>query len=354
MSLRLNKKRMKNIIKLFLFLVCISFYSCATAQNTNQVVAKTDPIAEKMLIYQLSNGGWPKQLEDKSVVKYENTIDDVLLSKIKATTEKHATIDNKATTREINALVKAFKNTGNKAYLNAAEKGIAYLLTAQYANGGWPQYYPDASLYRAEITYNDDAIVDVLTIMLNISTQANDFEVVNASYISKSADAVKKGVDCILKTQIKQNGKPTIWAAQYDQNTLLPAKARAFEPASLSTSESVGIIRFLMKLKNPSAEVKTAITNGVNWFDNVKIEGYRFEKPTGGNDRTLIADPTSTIWARFYDLQTNEPVFGDRDNKVYKNVADISFERRNNYGWYGTWGNNLTREYPKWLKTNGG
>jgi PelA/Pel-15E family pectate lyase len=345
---------MKNIAKLFLLLMCVCFYSCATAQNANQSVAKSELIADRMLNYQLSNGGWPKQLLDKSVVKYENTIDDVLLAKIKATTEKYATIDNKATTREINALVKAFKITGNAAYLKAAEKGIDYLLTAQYANGGWPQYYPDNSLYRAEITYNDDAIVEVLTIMLNISTKANDFEVVNSSYIKKSSDAIKKGIDCILKTQIKQNGEPTIWAAQYDQNTLQPAKARAFEPASLSTSESVGIIRFLMKLKNPSPEVKSSIVNAVKWFDKTKIAGFKFEKPAGGNDRVLIADPTSIIWARFYDLQTNEPVFGDRDNKVYKNVADISFERRNSYGWYGTWGNNLTREYPKWLKSNGG
>lgn len=344
---------MKKNISIFYTLICLILSSCAVAQNASQVVAKTDPIAEKMLIYQLSNGGWPKQLQDKSVVKYETAIDDVLLAKIKATTEKHATIDNKATTREINALVKAFKTTGNNAYLKAAEKGIDYLLTAQYANGGWPQYYPDASLYRAEITYNDDAIVDVLTIMLNISTKANDFDVVNASYISKASDAVKKGVDCILKTQFKQNGKPTIWAAQYDQNTLEPAKARAFEPASLSAAESVNIVRFLMKLKNPSPEVKASVTNAVNWFDKVKIEGFKFEKPAGGNDRTLIADPTSTIWARFYDLESNEPVFGDRDNKVYKNVAEISFERRNSYAWYGTWGNNLTREYPKWLKANG-
>lgn len=344
---------MKNISKLFLLLICISFYSCATAQNASQSVVKTDPIAEKMLIYQLSNGGWPKQLQDKSVVKYENTIDDVLLEKIKATTEKHATIDNKATTREINYLVKAFKETGNTTYLKSAEKGINYLFIAQYANGGWPQYYPDNTLYRAEITYNDDAIIEVLTIMLNISTQANDFEIVNSSYISKSSIALKKGVDCILKTQIVQNAKPTIWAAQYDQNTLQPAKARAFEPASLSTSESVGIVRFLMKLKNPSPEVKSSINNAVNWFDKVKIVGFKFEKPAGGNDRTLIADTTSTIWARFYDLQTNEPVFGDRDNKVYKNVTEISFERRNNYGWYGTWGDNLNREYPKWLKRIG-
>ncbi|MBB2144518.1 pectate lyase [Pedobacter sp. LMG 31464] len=342
---------MKNKIIVIYAFICMSFCSCATAQ-TGQSSGKTDSIAERMLIYQLSNGAWPKQLEGGSVVKYETPIDEALMAKIKATTEKHATIDNRATSREINALVKAYKTTSNKTYLQAAQKGIDYLLKAQYANGGWPQYYPDKSIYRAEITYNDDAIVNVLNIMQNIATQTNDFEVVDKTYISKAEDAVKRGVDCILKTQVLQNGKPTIWAAQYDQNTLKPAKARNFEPASLSTSESVGIVRFLMRLKTPSAEVKNAITNAVAWFEATKIVGFKFEKKADG-DRGLIADATSIIWARFYDFQTNKPIFGDRDNSIKDNVADISFERRNGYSWYGAWPNNLiSKEYPKWLKAN--
>jgi len=344
---------MKRIITVLYTFVCLCLFSCASAQNATQITVKTDSIAEKMLIYQLSNGAWPKQLEDGSVVKYEIPLNDALMAKIKATTEKHATIDNKATSREINTLVKAYKATNNKAYLQAAQRGIDYLLKAQYANGGWPQYYPDKSIYRAEITYNDDAIVNVLNIMQDIATQANDFEVVDKSYVSKAEDAVKRGIACILKTQVLQNGKPTIWAAQYDQNTLKPAKARNFEPASLSTSESVGIVRFLMRFKNPSPEIKKAITNSINWFEATKIKGYKFEKFPDGKDRGLIADPTSVIWARFYDFQTNKPIFGDRDNSIKDNVADISFERRNGYAWYGAWPNNLlNKEYPKWLKVN--
>ncbi|MFI5452798.1 pectate lyase [Pedobacter sp. UC225_61] len=343
---------MKNKLILVYAFICMIFCSCATAQ-TGQSSIKTDSTAEKMLIYQLSNGAWPKQLEDGSVVKYETPLNDALMAKIKATTDKHATIDNKATSREINALVKAYKTTNNKAYLIAAQRGIDYLLKAQYANGGWPQYYPDKSIYRAEITYNDDAIVNVLNIMQDIATQANDFEVVDKSYVSKAENAVKRGIDCILKTQVLQNGKPTIWAAQYDQNTLKPAKARNFEPASLSTSEFVGIVRFLMRFKNPSLEIKNAISNAINWFEATKIKGYKFEKFPDGKDRGLIADPTAVIWARFYDFQTNKPIFGDRDNSIKDNVADISFERRNGYAWYGAWPNNLlNKEYPKWLKAN--
>ncbi|MDQ7949328.1 MAG: pectate lyase [Pedobacter sp.] len=336
--------------KILYMVACLSFCSCAAQQGTSANF-KTDPIAEKMLVYQLPNGGWPKQLIGGSVVNYNQPLDEALLSKIKATPEKHATIDNKATSREINALVKAYKATGNTNYLKAAERGIDYLFKAQYTNGGWPQYYPDHSLYRAEITYNDDAMVNVLNIMLNIATQANDFEVVDRKYTAKAEDAVKRGVDCILKTQVQKEGKLTIWAAQYDQNSLKPAKARNFEPASLSTSESVGIVRFLMRLKNPSTEIKQAISSAVDWLVQAKIVGYRFDKLANG-DKGLIADPSATIWSRFYDFDNNQPIFGDRDNSVKTNVADISFERRNGYGWYGTWPTNLiAKEYPKCQKT---
>lgn len=341
---------MKDIKILLFALISLGFSSCATAQKVPQVNAKIDSLAEKMLVYQLPNGAWPKQLADKSVVKYENKITETLIAKIKATQVKHATIDNHATTREINSLVKAYGETANKKYLEAVQKGIDYLLEAQYANGGWPQYYPDKSMYRAEITYNDDAMINVLGIMFNISNKAAGFEAVEEKYVAKSKVALEKGLSCILKTQVLQNGTSTIWAAQYDENTLQPAKARAFEPEALSASESVNIVRFLMKIQQPSAELKNAIENAVKWFDANKIVGFKFAQLADKKDKGLVADASSTIWARFYDLKTNKPIFGDRDNVIYTDVKDISYERRNGYAWYGTWGNNLVREYPKWLK----
>ncbi|WP_316806196.1 pectate lyase [Pedobacter agri] len=334
-------------IKTLLTIACSSLLISCYAQ------LPTDSTAEKMLVYQLGNGGWPKQLEDKSVVNYGASLTPELLAKIKATKDLHATFDNKATSREVVYLVKAYKKTQNKAYLKAAEKGLDYILAAQYANGGWPQYYPDQSSYRSEITYNDDAMINVLTILQDIATQKNDFEVVNPQYIKKAEKAVSKGIDCILKTQVKQKGEPTIWAAQYDKDSMLPAKARAFEPASLATGESAGILRFLMDVKNPTPEVKKAIAAAVKWFDTYKISGYRFEREKG-KTASLIADNTSMAWARFYDLEKNVPIFGDRDNSIKTKLEELSPERRNGYAWYGNWGQKIIeKEYPKWLAANG-
>jgi len=318
----------------------------------------TDSVAEKMLVYQLGNGGWPKQLQDKSVVNYDLPLNSALLEKIKATQDLHATFDNKATSREIVYLVKAYKKTKNKKYLSAAEKGLDYALLAQYSNGGWPQYYPDKSLYRSEITFNDDAMINVLNILQDISTQSNDFEVVDAKYIPKAKKAVEKGVDCILKTQIKQNGNLGIWAAQYDKDSMQPAKARAFEPASLSTSESVGIVRFLMRFSNPSPEIKTAITAAYKWFSTSKIVGFRFERTTDPvtkkKDAVLIKDAESMVWARFYDIESNTPIFGDRDNSIKLKLEELSPERRSGYAWYGSFASKfIEKEYPKWLSSTG-
>ena len=336
---------MKNL-KLFLSVVCSTLLMSCYAQ------IQADSTADKMLVYQLSNGGWPKQLEDKSVVNYDLALTPEIKEKIKATTVLHATFDNKATSREVIYLVKAYKKTQNKNYLKAVEKGLDYIFEAQYPNGGWPQYYPDRATYRSQITYNDDAMINVLNILQDITTQSNDFETVNVSYIEKAKTAVNKGISCILKTQVKQKGKLTIWAAQYDKDSMLPAKARAFEPASLSTGESVSIIRFLMRFKNPSMEIKNSITQAVNWFSEHKITGYSFDRETTGSG--LIADKNAVVWARFYDLEKNIPIFGDRDNTVKFKLEELSPERRNGYAWYGNWGQKLIeKDYPKWLASNG-
>ncbi len=98
--------------------------------------AQTDTIAEKMLVYQKTYGGWPKAFASKSV-NYKVVLTDAQKQAIKATAnDDDATIDNKATSREIVYLTIPYAQTKNIAYLDAAKNGIDYLLKAQYANGG--------------------------------------------------------------------------------------------------------------------------------------------------------------------------------------------------------------------------
>lgn len=348
---------MRRIVCIYMTALLVGVLSsCHAPHKTVAQSQQTDidPIAERVLVYQLPNGAWPKQLQDKSVVDYNSEISASLKKIIDLTTDKSATIDNKATTREIYILIDAYSKTKKESYLKAAEQGINYLLKAQYPNGGFPQYYPDTSNYRSNITYNDKAMVNALEVLYAVAMGSGGFEYVQEDLKQKSQTAVDKGIDCILKTQVRQADSLTIWAAQYDENTLIPTKARAYEPAALATSESVQIVRFLMK-QEPSETIKKAIHDAIRWFEHHDIEGYRFDTDTdaqtGKTTRKLIADPTVNTWARFYDIQNNKPVFGDRDNSITYDFDDISEERKQGYAWYGIWPQKLVdNDYPKWLK----
>lgn len=332
-------------------------------QTKNRASVATNPssidtVAEKMLVYQRAIGGWPKAVNEIKV-DYAKPLSDAEKKSIRADSMHiDATIDNSATIREIRWLVKAFKQTQNQAYIAAAEKGIRYFLKAQNANGGWPQYYPDSALYRSQITYNDDAMMNVMNILQDVVEKKNDFDVVDASLVPQSTAAVERGIQCILKTQIVVDRKLTAWCAQYNKKTLQPEMARKFELVSLSGSESVGITRFLMRIKNPSPQIKQSIVAAINWFELVKIAGYKYgdivapDQPKG-KDRLPQPEPNSTIWARFYEIGTNRPFFSGRDSEKKYDVREIEYERRNGYAWYGTWPEKLLKtEYPDWAKKN--
>ena len=134
------------------------------------------------------------------------------------------------------------------------------------------------------------------------------------------------------------------WASQYDSVTLEPAQGRAFEPPALVSSESVGVLRYLMRQDNPNAEVRTAIQAGVDWLERSKIAGLRIERVpaetiryrnhTSRDDLVAIEDPQAApIWARFYEIDSNRPFMANRDGKKVYRLADVERERRTGYSW---------------------
>lgn len=349
---------MGKIINKYLILLCIVLPIKGFAQNfSSSSMEQRTIIAKNMLLYQRSNGGWPKHIKEVKI-DYSKPLDEEQLAIVKENylSSIDATIDNNATIKEIRFLIAQFKSTKEPQYLDAVEKGISYLLISQYPNGGWPQYYPDKRIYRHYITYNDNAMVNVLNLLQDVSEGKQDLDLVNRKLISGASSAVKKGIDCILKTQIKVDGELTVWCAQHDELTFKPANARAFELASLSGSESVGIVQFLMSQKNPSPAIKQSIINAVNWFKKTKIEGFNVQwmnDPVNGRDRVLVKDENSVLWARFYEIGTNEPFFVGRDGVKKKSMSEIEAERRNGYAWYGTWPLKLiSQDYPAWAAIN--
>ena len=165
--------------------------------------------------------------------------------------------------------------------------------------------------------------------------------------------AFQKGVDCIVKTQIKINGSPTVWCAQHDEVTLQPANARAYELASFSGSESAGITLLLMNIKNPTKEIVSAVKGAVQWFEQHKIERIRIKRETSGGsvNTVVVTDATAPpLWARFYELETGRPFFCDRDGVKKYSLAEIGPERRNGYSWYTNAPEKVLKEYGEWKR----
>ncbi|MFK7979027.1 MAG: pectate lyase, partial [Saprospiraceae bacterium] len=193
----------------------------------------------------------------------------------------------------------------------------------------------------------------VMNLLKGVASGKGQYGFVPMDYQNKAKIAVDLGIDCILKTQIREAGELKVWCAQHDEKTLAPAWARAYEPPSLSGSESVGILRFLMSIDNPSPKMIAAIEGGINWFKSVAITDYRLAEklnPDGRTERLLLAHPNAPLlWARFYELGTNRPLYVDRDSKFRYSYNEISYERRSGYRYLGDWAKELIEvEYPVW------
>ena len=175
-----------------------------------------------------------------------------------------------------------------------------------------------------------------------------EYRFVDEAYRSRAEQSVKKGIDMILKTQVEVNGKKTVWCAQYDEVTLKPAPARTYELISLSGYESVGIVRFLMSVENPSAEIKDAIESAVKWFESAKVTGIKVVEKNG--ERVAVKDKNAPpLWGRFYSIESSKPIFSGRDGVIKATMNEIEAERRNGYRWYVSDPVGLLAvDYPKW------
>lgn len=310
-------------------------------------------IADNLVLYQLESGAWQKNVYFPAEITAEH-------KKEISANKKHVewgTIDNGSTTTEIIYLSKMYNVVRDEKYKKAALKGIEYLLEAQYENGGWPQFYPNAKGYARHITYNDNAMVNVMRVLQDIFEYDPLYWYVPTSLREKAKTAFDKGVQCILATQVVQDGKPTVWCAQHDFETLAPAKARAYELPSLSGQESDNIVLLLMDIPNPSPEIVAAVENAIAWFEKSKIEGIRLEyyrNDEGKRDYRVVAcEKCPVLWARFYELDTNRPFFCDRDGIKKYDVSQIGHERRTGYSWYNNDGRSVLARYKMWKREMG-
>ncbi|MBN2183540.1 MAG: pectate lyase [Sedimentisphaerales bacterium] len=291
-------------------------------------------IADNILSWQSVYGSWPKNV-NTAIVKFSGDANDI-----------HGTFDNGATTDEMRLLARAFRATQDKRYRQAFLKALDHILQAQYASGGWPQFYPPSKQYHRHITFNDDTMVRIMRLLLEISTSEN-YNFIDVDRRKAAKASFDRGIRCILKCQIRVNGKLTVWCAQHDEIDYRPRPARTYELVSLSGEESVGILKLLMSLDNPDPEVIEAVNAAVQWFESVKVSGIKLRWVNG--ERIAVEDPNAPVlWARFYEIETNRPFFCGRDGIKKYDYNSIEAERRDEYEWYGNWPGDVASDYAKW------
>ncbi len=306
-------------------------------------------VADNILGFQNKDGGWIKLEPDVDM-----TIPIVGIGSLNV--KARSTIDNDSTFTEMKFLAMVYNATKIGKYRNGFNKGLNYILGGQYPNGGWPQFFPEGVGYQRLITFNDNAMANILTVLTDIKNKQNPFAFVDTQRVNRCKAAYDKGLECILKAQIVANGKKTAWCAQYNEKTLEPAMGRAYELPSISGFESVKVVRFLMGIDNPSPQVIDAVQSAMAWFEQVKISGIKIVfkvDPTMefGGDRIVVKDPNANlIWGRFYEIGTNKPIFSSRDSVKKYDLAEISYERRMKYAWYIPTPNDLYTIYPDWQK----
>jgi PelA/Pel-15E family pectate lyase len=303
-------------------------------------------IADRVVGWQTGSGGWMKGGDYSRLPQASDQHSDVW---------RAGTFDNDATITELRFLASVITAADAKVpaervtcWRESFLRGLDYTFSAQYPNGGFPQIYPLAGGYHDAITFNDDAMVHILELCREIVQGNSHFRFVPADSVKRARHAFERGVACVLATRLKRpDGQLTVWCQQNDALTLQPCAARNFEPAAECSAESAGLVRFLMSVPEQTTETARAISGAIAWFRSHAMHDVEWDRSieTGTGLVPRLGGPD--LWARYYEIGTGRPIFGDRDRSIHYLVTELSAERRNGYQWFNSHAAAVLREYDK-------
>ena len=290
---------------------------------------ESQDVADIVLAVQKNTGGWMKndQLHNLSTSEYNKLIN---------ARDEHSCFDNYATTQEMRFLAKVWQGCKVDKYRESFEDALLLILKAQKQVGGWSQYYPlsGGGSYQDYITFNDDLMTNIMKILRDIYNNEGDFkDIVDETLRNKCKEAFDKGLECIIKCQVDDNGTPAAWCAQHDTIDYLPTEGRPHELPSISGYESASLLSFLMSVENPSEELQNTITTAIDWLSkhiyrmNAKIEDYT--NTQGEADRHIVDATNSDVWARFIQIggESGEKIY----NKFFQKLQKYNRSRSYTY-----------------------
>lgn len=309
-------------------------------------------LADNYITWQMDHGGWDKAIDGKTAWT-EGKKKNAGSGWTGKNGELIGTIDNDATYTQIRHIAAVYREVPETKYQESVLKGLDFLFNLQYESGGFAQVYPKRGNYSDMATFNDNAMINVLYTLEDAlyGRYPFDSDIIPEEYKVKLADSIDRAIDFILKAQITSNGKLTAWCAQHDPVTYEPVAARAYELASISGSESVPVIQFLMN-QEQTPEIKAAVEAAVQWF--IESEQKDTEYVRKASDGVYFKNTTGhRTWYRFYEIDTNLPIFCDRDGIMKHDILEIGTERRHGYAWAGDWAKKLLPAYEKYGHVTG-
>lgn len=256
---------------------------------------------------QLRSGGWADSITFDPAKRhnYAYRVDEPTRGRSQRDT---TTLDDNKTQSAVRLLMHLDATTGfkNEAIHECVLYALDALLNAQYPNGACPQQfskppdpnacpilqasYPDSwprefpgVKYSRFYTFNDNVMGDVVEVM------ALAFQIYQDQRYLR---AIERIGDFILLAQMP-DPQPA-WAQQYDLQ-MHPAWARKFEPAAITGDESQNVIATLLRIYEQTGKRQ--------YLDAAPraIEYLRRSQLTDGR------------LARFYELQTNRPLYFTKD-----------------------------------------
>ena len=123
-------------------------------------------IAANIRSHQSRRGDWPKNV-DNSAEPYHG--DPAMIK---------GTFDNGATVGELRFLARAFRAANDTRDRDAFCKGFDHIVAAQYPSGGWPQSSPPGKGYHRHITFNDNTMVNLMSLVRDVAA-GDDFRFVD-------------------------------------------------------------------------------------------------------------------------------------------------------------------------------
>lgn len=319
-------------------------------QHLNKAGGDVKKWGDVLVYYQYPNGGWIKQGFMEKTQGYATGVMDPAIKaelyKVWNTPSGYTLIlDNGSTITELATLGYTYRQFKDPTHKAAAQKTMDLLLTAQRSTGGWQQYFPARSqAYSAHATFNDEVMMRILITLQKAVRKEDPFnsDIFTADQLARAEAALPKAIDYILKSQIRLDGKLTVWCAQHNMQTYAPENAREFELASMSGQESALIVAFLMS-QPQTPEIAAAIKGALDWYNDPKVyvANTLYVRPKSKSDNPYQNAPGRRMWYRFYDLKTNKGFFCDRDGIPLDDIQKLGEERYTGYVWAGPWGENL-------------